>query len=145
MDIRPIKTPEDHAWGLREIEAGMKADLQPGTPKGDRLEIIMTLVEAYEREHFPIPPADPIEAVKFRMEQQRLQPSDLLSVFGTRGRASEILQRKRRMSLNIIRALSSKLGIPLDVLARDYALKKPKRSPRRKHATGKKKNTKRAA
>jgi HTH-type transcriptional regulator/antitoxin HigA len=107
MDIRPIKSPEDHAWGLREIEAGMKADLQPGTPKGDRLEIIMTLVEAYEREHFPIPPADPIEAVKFRMEQQRLQPSDLLSVFGTRGRASEILQRKRRMSLNIIRALSS--------------------------------------
>lgn len=127
MDIRPIKSPEAHAWGLREIEAGMTAGVQPGTPEGDRLDIIMTLVEAYERERHPIPPPHPIEAIKFRMEQQKLTTSDLLSVFGTRGRASEILQRKRRMSLAIIRDLSEKLGIPLNVLARDYPLSKPSR------------------
>jgi HTH-type transcriptional regulator/antitoxin HigA len=145
MDIRPVKSREDHAWGLREIEAGMKAELRPGTPAGDRLEILMTLVEAYEREHFANPPADPIEAIKFRMEQQQLAPSDLLSVFGTRGRASEILQRKRRLSLNIIRGLSSKLGIPLNVLAREYPLARPKRGANKKRAAAKKKHARKAA
>ena len=128
MDIRPIKNPEDHAWGLREIEAGMTAGVQPGTPEGDRLDILMTLVDAYEREHHPIPPAHPIEAIKFRMEQKKLTTADLLSTFGTRGRASEILQRKRRMSLTIIRDLSEKLGIPLNVLARAYPLSRRSRA-----------------
>jgi HTH-type transcriptional regulator / antitoxin HigA len=132
MDIRPIKSAEDYAWGLREIEAGMKAELQPGTHEGDRLDILMTIVEKYERDHFPMLPADPIEALKFRMDQEHLSVSDLLPVFGTRGRASEILQRKRRMSITIVRALSDKLGIPLNVLARDYALgSKPKSKPKR--------------
>lgn len=142
MDIRPIRNEQDYAWGLREIEAGMKAELEPGTAEGDRLDVLMTLVEAYEREHVPIPPADPIEAIKFRMEQERLTTGDLLSVFGTRGRASEILQRKRRMSLAIIRGLSQKLGIPLNVLGREYPLAKSRR--RAKRAAGGKKSRKAA-
>ena len=134
MDIRPIKTPEDHTWGLCEIEKGMNSSLQPGTPKGDRLEIIMTLVEAYEKVQHPIAPADPIEAIKFRMEQENLSTADLLPVFGTRGRASEILQQRRRMSLDIMRALNKRLGIPLDVLAREYKLKELKTTRSKKAA-----------
>jgi len=127
MNIRPIKTAEDHAWGLREIEKGMSDGTQPGTPEGDRLEVIMTLVEAYERQHHAIAPADPIEAIKFRMEQGKLSTTDLLSIFGTRGRASEILQRKRRMSLAMIRGLHSTLGISLDILVREYKLGRQRR------------------
>jgi HTH-type transcriptional regulator/antitoxin HigA len=123
MDIRPIKTLEDHAWGLREIEHGMSSGVEPGTAEGNRLEVIMILVEAYEKAHHSIPPTDPIDAIKFRMEQQQLTTADLSTVFGTRGRASEILQRKRRMSLDMVRALHKHLGIPLEVLAREYKLK----------------------
>ena len=140
MNIRPIKTVADHAWGLREIEKGMGGAVRSGTAEGDRLEVLMILVEAYEREHHALGPADPIEAIKFRLEQDGLTTGDLLPVFGTRGRASEILQRKRRMSLDIVRALHKRLGIPLDVLAREYTLKpvrragRPAKSGRRKAA-----------
>ena len=123
MDIRPIKTSEDHAWGLREIEKGMNSNLQPGTAKGDRLEVIMALVEAYEMAQYPMLAGDPIEAIKFRMEQENLTTALLLPVFGTRGRASEILQKRRRMSLDVMRALNKRLGIPLEVLAREYRVK----------------------
>jgi HTH-type transcriptional regulator/antitoxin HigA len=130
MNIRPIKTAADHAWGLREIEKGMGGGVRPGTAEGDRLEVLMILVEAYERAHHALGPVDPIEAIKFRLEQDGLTSADLLQVFGTRGRASEILQRKRRMSLDIVRALHKRLGIPLDVLAREYTLKAVRRAGR---------------
>jgi HTH-type transcriptional regulator/antitoxin HigA len=131
MDIRPIRTPKDLAWGLAEIEKAMSSPVLPGTADGDRLEVLITLVHAYEQTHHPIPSADPIEAIKFRMEQAGLTTTDLLSVFGTRGRASEILQRRRRLSLGIMRAIHNKLGIPLEVLARDYKLKAASRVRRR--------------
>jgi HTH-type transcriptional regulator/antitoxin HigA len=131
MDIRPIKNAEDLAWGLREIEKGMSGPVRPGSPQGDRLEVIMTLVHAYEKAQHPMPRVDPIEAIRFRMEQEGLTTADLLAEFGTRGRASEILQKKRRLSLGIMRALNKRLGIPLDVLARDYALKTTAARPRR--------------
>lgn len=134
MDIRLIKTESDHAWGLREIEKGMRAGVKPGTAQGDRLDVLMTLVEAYEKSHHALGPADPIEAIRLRMEQEDLAPADLADVFGTRGRASEILQKKRRMSLDMIRTLHKRLNIPLDVLARDYKLKPSRRTtPTRKN------------
>lgn len=145
MDIRPIKTAKDLAWGLREIEKGMSSQVQPGTPEGDRLDVLMTLVDVYEKTHHAIPPADPIEAVRFRMEQEALTTADLLSVFGTRGRASEILQKKRRMSLGIMRALNKRLGIPLEILAREYKLKASRPSRPTRSKSSNKKATSKAA
>ena len=111
----------------------MTAGVKPGSAQGDRLDVLMTLVEAYEKAHHALGPADPIEAIKLRMEQGDIAPTDLADVFGTRGRASEILQKRRRMSLDMIRALHKRLDIPLDVLAREYKLKSPRRttSPRK--------------
>ncbi len=89
-----------------------------GTPKGDRLDVLATLIEAYEAEHYPMDPPDPIEAIKFRMEQQALTRKDLEKILGTRTRVSEVLNRKRGLSINMIRALHQKLGISADVLIR---------------------------
>ena len=104
----------EHA--LAEVEElwGAKA----GTPRGDRLDILATLIEAYETEHYPMDPPDPIEAIKFRMEQQGLTRKDLEEILGTRTRVSEVLNRKRGLSINMIRALHDKLGIPAEILIR---------------------------
>ena len=89
-----------------------------GTPKGDRLDILATLIEAYETEHYPMDPPDPIEAIKFRMEQQGLTRKDLEEILGTRTRVSEVLNRKRGLSINMIRAIHDKLGISAEILIR---------------------------
>jgi len=89
-----------------------------GTPKGDRLDILATLIEAYETNHYPMDPPDPIEAIKFRMEQQGLTRKDLERVLGSRTRVSEVLNRKRRLSIDMIRKLHDKLQIPAEVLIR---------------------------
>ena len=113
-DLKPIRNEKDYERALAEVEVlwGAKA----GTPKGDRLDVLATLIEAYEVEHYPMDPPDPIEAIKFRMEQQGLSRKDLEKILGTRTRVSEVLNRKRGLSINMIRALHEKLGISAEIL-----------------------------
>lgn len=113
-DLKPIRNEKDYERALAEVEVlwGAKA----GTPKGDRLDILATLIEAYEAAHYPMDPPDPIEAIKFRIEQQGLSRKDLEEILGTRTRVSEVLNRKRGLSINMIRALHEKLGISAEIL-----------------------------
>lgn len=114
MDIRPIKTPADYQAALTEIDALMH--IEDDSPEGDKLDVLATLVERYEETHFPIEAPDPIEAIKFIMEQQGLTRHDLEPYIGSRGRVSEVLTGKRGLSLDMIRGLRDALGIPADVL-----------------------------
>ena len=115
-DVRPIRTRRDHEAALKEIERLWGA--RSGTPEGDRLDVLATLVDAYEAKHYPIDPPDPIEAIKFRLDQQGLTRKDLVKILGTRTRVSEILNRRRNLSIGMIRQLNKKLGISADVLIR---------------------------
>lgn len=114
MDIQPIRTEADYEAALERIAGLMSAEV--GTPEGDELDILATLVEAYEQKHFPIEPADPIEAINFRIEQLGLERKDLEPYLGSRHRVSEILNRRRGLSLEMIRRLHDGLKIPLEVL-----------------------------
>ncbi|WP_089935686.1 helix-turn-helix domain-containing protein [Candidatus Entotheonella palauensis] len=114
MEIRPIKTEADYKNALANIERLWGAEVN--TPAGDTLDILLTLVEAYENRHHPIDPPDPIEAIKFRMEQMGLSRKDLEPYIGNRGRVSEVLNRQRALSLNMIRRLHTHLHIPLESL-----------------------------
>ncbi|MGH8519602.1 MAG: helix-turn-helix domain-containing protein [Panacagrimonas sp.] len=116
MDIKPIRTRADYRAALKEIEALM--DAAAGTPEGERLDVLATLVEAYERKHFPMDLPDPVEAIKFRMEQQGLKRKDLERVLGSRTRVAEVLNRKRGLSIAMIRRLHAELGVPAEVLIR---------------------------
>jgi HTH-type transcriptional regulator/antitoxin HigA len=115
-DVKPIRTEQDYAAALAEVERlwGAKA----GTAEGDRLDVLATLIDAYETQHDPIDPPDPIEAIKFRMEQQGLTRKNLETMLGTRTRVSEILNRKRGLSIAMIRRLHAELGISAEVLIR---------------------------
>lgn len=114
--LRPIRTKANYEAALKEIERLWGARF--GTPPGDRLDILATLIEAYEDEHYPMDPPDPIEAIKFRMEQQGLTRKDLEGILGTRTRVAEVLNGRRGLSINMIRRLHDKLGIPAEVLIR---------------------------
>jgi HTH-type transcriptional regulator/antitoxin HigA len=116
MDIRPIKTEADYERALARIEELM--DAERDSDAGDELDVLTTLVEAYEAQHFPIEPADPVEAILFRMEQQGLSRKDLEPYLGSRQRVSEVLNRRRALSLEMIRRLHEGLGIPLENLIR---------------------------
>jgi Predicted transcription regulator containing HTH domain len=116
MDIRPIHTEADYAVTLKEISTLMDSDPDLGTPEGDRLDILVTLVQAYEAKHVPIIAPDPVEAIKFRMEQSNLSVKDLEPIIGRRNRVYEVLNRKRPLTLPMIRRLHKSLGIPADVL-----------------------------
>jgi HTH-type transcriptional regulator/antitoxin HigA len=118
MEIRPIKTGADYRAALKEVERLWEAE--PGTPEGDRVEVLATLIEAYETRHHPIPAPDPIAAILFMMEQKGLTRRDLEPAIGSRGRVSEILNRKRPLTLPMVRALSTLLHIPTDVLVQPY-------------------------
>jgi len=118
MEIRPIKTEADYEAALAEIERLFEAE--PDTPEGDRLEILTTLVEAYEEVHYPIPYPDPIEAIRYYMESRGLVRRDLEPYIGSRARVSEILNRRRPLSLTMIRQLNKGLGIPAEVLIKPY-------------------------
>jgi len=122
MLIKPIKTEADHAAALREIERLWGAD--EGTPEGDRLEVLTTLVEAYEQAHFPMDAPDPIEAIKFRLEQQGADKKTLIGVIGNRTRVYEVLRRDRALSLAMIRRLNQTLNIPAEVLIRPIRRRK---------------------
>jgi HTH-type transcriptional regulator/antitoxin HigA len=125
MMIKPIKTESDHAAALREIERLWGADER--TSEGDRLEVLTTLVEAYEQAHFPMDAPDPIEAIKFRLEQQGTDKKALIGVIGSRTRVHEVLRRDRALSLAMIRRLHQTLNIPAEVLIRP--VRRRKRSP----------------
>src|SRR6201988_4947289 len=115
-ELKPIRSKVDHRNALAEVERLWGA--KSGTPAGDRLDVLATLIDAYEAEHFPIDPPDPIEAIKFRMEQQGLTRRDLENIIGTRTRIAEVLNRKRGLSIGMIRRLHERLGISADVLIR---------------------------
>ena len=114
--LKPLRSERDYESALQDVERLWGA--KSGTPKGDHLDILATLIDAYETEHHPIDPPDPIEAIKFRMDQQGLTRKDLEGVLGTRTRVSEVLNRKRGLSINMIRQLNKKLGISAEVLIR---------------------------
>ena len=114
MDIAPIKTKRDHARALKEIEGLMTA--KRNTPEGDRLDVLVTLVEAWEARHYPLDLPDPIAAIRYHMEQNGLAPKDLVPYIGSRGRVYEVLNRKRPLSLKMIWRLHRGLGIPAESL-----------------------------
>jgi len=122
MLIKPIKTEADHRAALGEIERLWGAD--EGTPAGDRLEVLTTLVEAYEQAHFPIDAPDPIQAIKFHLDQQGVDNKALIGVIGNRTRVYEVLRRDRGLSLSMIRRLNHALNIPAEVLIRPIRKRK---------------------
>jgi len=118
VDIKPIRNQRDYKAALREIDRLF--DAQPRTPEADLLEVWVTLVEAYEQRNHPIPPPDPIEAILYFMESRGLVRKDLEPHIGSRAKVSEVLNRKRPLSIEMIRRLHQGLGIPADVLIQPY-------------------------
>ena len=127
ITIRPIRTERDYDAVLREVDDLM--DAAPGTPRGERLDVLVTLIEAYERRHWAIEAPDPIEAIRVRMEQRNLRRSDLEPMIGSRARVSEILSGKRALTLPMIRRLSAGLDLRADVL-----IQEPRTVPTRRRA-----------
>ncbi len=115
-ELKPIRTEADYDAALAELERLWGAKI--GTPEGDRLDVLATLIDAYESEHHSMDPPDPLEAIKFRMEQQGLSRKDLEPLIGTRTRVAEVLNGKRSLSIGMIRRLHDGLGISADVLIR---------------------------
>ncbi len=118
MNIKPIRNKKDYQQALDRLE--LIFDAKKGTEKGDELEILSILLYKYESENFPIGMPDPIEAIKFRMEQMGMKQKDLAEVVGFKSRVSEILNKKRKLTLEMIRKISSSLHIPTDVLVQEY-------------------------
>jgi HTH-type transcriptional regulator/antitoxin HigA len=114
MDIRPIKSRHDYRGALKEIEGLMNA--RRNTPEGDRLDVLVTLVEAWEAEHYPLDLPDAIEAIRYHMDQKGLAPRDLIPFIGSRNRVYEVLARKRPLTLPMIQRLHAGLGIPAESL-----------------------------
>ena len=118
MNITPIRNEKDYQRALNRLEEIF--DAKKGTEQGDELEILSILIDRFENEMFPIGMPDPIEAIKFRMEQMGMKQKDLAEVVGFKSRVSEILNRKRKLTLDMIRKLNSTLHIPTEVLVQDY-------------------------
>lgn len=118
MELRPIRTETDYQAAIREIE--LLFDAAPHTPEYDQLDILSTLVEAYEKAHFPIEMPDPIEAIHYYMDIRGLSSRDLEPCLGSRARVSEVLSRKRFLTLEMIRKLHQELGIPAEILIQPY-------------------------
>ena len=143
MEIRPIKEEADYERALRRVEELW--DSPKGSPQGDELDVLATLIEAYEREHYPIDLPGPVDAIKFRLEQQGKDLRSLIGVIGQRTRVYEVMRGDRPLSLNMIRSLHEKLGIPAEVLiqpanrgARRKARRASTRSNKPKRAQGRK-------
>jgi HTH-type transcriptional regulator/antitoxin HigA len=120
MNIKPIKNEQNYTDTLSKIEKLMRA--KPNTPEMDELEVLTTLVEAYEEQFYKIDAPDPIEAIKFRMEQEGLKQKDLVAIVGSKSRVSEILNRKRKLTIEMIRNLHQHLQIPVESLFLDYKI-----------------------
>lgn len=124
VEVSPIRTDDDHEAALAQIERLI--DAAPGTPEGDRLDVLVTLVQAYEAEHHAIEAPDPIALLQFVMEQRGLDRAALQPMIGNRGRVSEVMARKRPLTLPMIRRLQAALGLPADALVRPYPLRRSK-------------------
>lgn len=122
MDVRALHTDEDHAWALREIGPYFEREPEPGSPEGDRFEVLAVLIEAYEAKRHAIPQADPIDVLHFAIADLGRSQSDLSRILGSRARASEVLNRRRPLTLAMIRAIASAWHLPLDALAPPYDL-----------------------
>lgn len=120
--VTPIKNEDQYQFYLDELKVVFDAEM--GTPEGDYAEMLIMVIEKYEDEHYPMPPSDPIEAIKFRMDQQGLDQSDLAKIIGYQSRVSEILNRKRRLTLPMIRKISKSLDIDAGTLVQEYDLAK---------------------
>jgi HTH-type transcriptional regulator/antitoxin HigA len=118
MNIKVIRTEEDYQHALKRLEVIFDAPID--SPEGDEAEILSILIEKYEDEHYPIGPPDPIEAIKYRMEQMDMKKSDLAEIIGYKSRVTEIFSRKRKLTLQMIRKLHDKLNIPYETLIADY-------------------------
>jgi HTH-type transcriptional regulator/antitoxin HigA len=118
MEHRVIKTEADYQLAMERLDVIF--DAEPGTPEGDELELLSLLIDNYEKIHFPIDLPDPVEAILFRMEQLNYQPKDLAEVLGSRSRVTEILNKERKLSLDMIRKINKKMHIPTDVLIQEY-------------------------
>lgn len=114
MNIRPVNTEQAYDEAIERIEALWGAE--SGTPEGDELDVLLTLVEVYEKENHPVPPPTPIEAIRFVMEQRGMKQADLVPYIGSRSRVSEVLRGKRTLSLSMIRSLHTHLKIPAEIL-----------------------------
>jgi|SRR5687767_8833715 len=121
-DIKPIRNEEDYAWALKEIERYFESEPAPGTSDADRFDVLTDLIEAYEARAWPIQAPDPVEAIRYRMEIGNLLTKDLAEVLGSKSRASEVLNRKRAITLDMARKLHAAWGIPAEVLIRPYRL-----------------------
>ena len=128
MNIKPIRNETDYKEALRALELLVASDPDPDSVDGDKLSVLSTLIESYENDRYPFTLPDPIDAIKFRMEQADLSPVDLVPFIGSRSKVSEVLSGKRPLSLEMIRALEAGLGIPADVL-----IKKPDAGDKFKH------------
>ena len=120
MDIKPIKTEADYQAALHRLDELF--DAPEGTPESDEADVLAVMVDDYENKHYPIDPPDPIEAIKIRMEDMQLKQSDLIPEIGGKSRVSEILNRKRRLTVDMIRKLADRLSLSADILIKDYKL-----------------------
>src|SRR3990170_2879101 len=128
MEIHPVKTEANYQAALKDIERLF--DAVPNTPEGDRLEVLTTLVDVYEEQHYPVPAPEPVEAILYHMESRGLTRRDLEPYIGNRARVSEILNRKRSLSLRMIQQLHAELGIPAEVLLQPYRMGRESRARR---------------
>jgi HTH-type transcriptional regulator/antitoxin HigA len=122
MDVRPLHTEADYEWALREVERYFDNPPEPGTGEADRFDVLSALIEKYEDNHYDIRTADPIEVLRFAIENMGRLQTDLARIIGSRARASEILNRKRRLTLDMIRAISVEWKLPIETLAGAYEL-----------------------
>jgi len=118
--VRPIKNNQEYEKALERVYTLMQKDVQPGSKQSDELEVLSILVKEYEQEHYPIQKPNPLEAIKFRLEQVNMSEADLANILGYRSRKSEILSGKRKLSLAMIRRLNDVLNIPAEVLIQEY-------------------------
>ena len=122
MDIRPLRSEADYDAALSDIERYFETEPQPGSPEADRFDLLALVIADYEAKHWPIDPPDPVEAIKYRMEQAGYGQRDLAILLGSRSRASEILSRKRALTLDMAWKLNREWGIPAEALLQPYAL-----------------------
>jgi len=120
MTVKILKSEEQYNKAIDRLE--MIFDAEPGTPEGDELELLSLLIKKYEDEHYPIPDPDPIEAIEFVMEQTNMKPKDLVGILGDKASVSKVLNRKRKLTIDMIRNLNEVLKIPFDALLKDYTL-----------------------
>jgi len=120
--LKPIKTNKEHEEYLAKAYELMQMELEPNSKESDELEVISILIEAYEKEHFPIEPPNPIDAILFRIDQLGMKKNELKKYFGSRSRVSEILKGKRKLSLSMIRKINTELGISAQTLIKDYEI-----------------------